>query len=175
MKRGIVIGTTADGAPWRAQLMTSLIRQQNRYPILEVQAWELQALQIGAGVFDRFVFLPQSTEVLDGRLFDLILEGTASVSLAQHPGPFGMYMGVYQSDVVRCLELPKIETKSEAIWWEDRWTQPYIDMAGGYVAFDDLPHSQVFEERFGRLNMVVQNQWLRRWKGSWMGMSSVAV
>ena len=35
-------------------------------------------------------------------------------------------------------------------------------------------HSDRFEEKFGRMNMRVENRWLRRWKGSWTGMSSVA-
>lgn len=170
--QGIVIGTTADGSRWVDALYATL---RTDYPVVKVRAWELDAILYGAGRFDEFVFLPQSTEIVDNDLWRVVFEEHAgrSVSLAQHPSTFGMYLGKYRSDILRCLEMPMIHNKRDAIHWEDRWMLPYLEMDPDIVDLDDLPHSNVFEQKFGRLNMVVENRWLRRYKGSWMGMSSV--
>ena len=171
MSQGIVIGTTVDGQRWVDQLYASI---RTDYPVVKVRAWELDCILYGAGRFEEFVFLPQSTEVLDNDLWRVVFDQYAgsSVSLAQHPDMFGMYLGKYRSEVVRCLELPMVRDKRDAIYWEDRWTVPYLEIDPNVVVLDDLPHSDVFEEKFGRMNMVVSGKYLRRWKGSWMGLSS---
>lgn len=173
MRQGIVVGTTADGKRWVDQLMATL---DTSYPVVQICAWELEAIAYGAGRFDEFVFLPQSTEILDNDLWRVVFEEHVgeSVSLAQHPSTFGMYLGKYRSEILRCMEMPAIHSKGDAIHWEDRWFLPYLAIEPDVVRFDDLPHSDRFEEKFGRMNMRVENRWLRRWKGSWTGMSSVA-
>lgn len=173
MRSGIVIGTTGDGQEWVDRLKTTL---RTDLPVVTVRAWELECIAYGAGRFDEFVFLPQSTEILDNDIWRVVFEEHAgrSVSLAQHPGPFGMYLGKYRSEILRCLEMPIITNKRDAIFWEDRWTVPYISMEPDFAVLGDLPHSNVFEFRNGRINMVVENAWIRRFKGSWDGLSSVA-
>jgi hypothetical protein len=164
--KGIVVGITADGDPWVDQLIATL---DTDYPVVTTCAWELAAITAAALTFDEFVFLPQSTEVLDNGLWEVLFEEQSgvSVSLSQFPGPFGMYLGKYRREVLRQITLPEVTSKSEAIYWEIRWAVPYITVEPDYMALDDLPHSEVFEERFGRTNMVCENRWLRRWKGSW--------
>jgi hypothetical protein len=78
-----------------------------------------------------------------------------------------MYLGKYRSDLLRNMSFPDITHKGDAVRFEGNWMEAYVAQEPDYVTLGNLPHSEVFVERFGRLNMVVENQWLRRWKGSW--------
>src|ERR1017187_2442192 len=112
MSQGIVIGTTADGQPWLDQLFASM---RTTYPIEIVCDWELNAIK--QCLFDEFIFLPQSTEVLDNTLFDLCFKTYAgrSVSLSQYCNHFGMYLGKYRSDLLRNMMFPEITGKGDAV------------------------------------------------------------
>lgn len=173
MTQGIVIGTTADGSRWVDQLYATL---RCECPVVKVCAWELDCIAYGAERFDEFVFLPQSTEIIDNDLWRLVFteHKGRSVSLAQHPTTFGMYLGKYRSAILRAIDIPAVHNKHDAIYWEDRWMLPYLELEPDVVTLGDLPHSNVFAEKFGRLNMVVESPWLRRYKGSWNGLASVA-
>jgi hypothetical protein len=171
---GIVIGACPDGSSWLDDLLAS-INTFGLEPIVVDKTWdfELHSITLGAERFREFAFLPYSTLVLDNSLWEIVFDkykGT-SVSLSQSPVPFGYYMGKYLSSVVKEVGCPRIRNKAEAIGNESQWTAKYVKATGPYMALGDLPHSEVFEEKNGRLNMVVENQWLRRYKSCWDGPS----
>lgn len=164
---GIVIGAARDRSGWLAGLLATV---DTDYPVVIDWTWEfeLHSIALGARSFQEFVFLPYSTEVLDNGLWGLVFDryqGTA-VSLSQTPGPFGMYMGKYLADDVGRLGCPTVPSKEAAVELEVDWCRGYAELHR-YVTLGDLPHSGIFVERHGRLNMVVENAWLRRFKGSW--------
>jgi hypothetical protein len=164
---GIVIGAQS-GGPWLKDLLRSLHGCGYPRSIVLTHEWELEAIKQGAELYEEFVFLPQSTIVTDNALWDIVFKdykGTG-VSLSNTPGPFGMYIGKYKSAIVKHIGCPYIPSKEEAIRQEILWCNRYAYQEY-YVPLADMPHSEVFEERHGRLNMVTENKWLRRYKGSW--------
>jgi hypothetical protein len=175
---GIVIGAAPDGSGWLDDLLNSL---RTTYPVVVDRTWdfELHSIELGAKRFEEFVFLPYSTVILDNGLWPLVFEAYKgeSVSLCQYPGPFGMYLGKYLAPLVQQVGCPVVPDKLKAVNMELEWGWGYAaatkDESGemGYVALGDLPHSATFVPKHGRTNMMVQNRWLRRYKGSWDGES----
>jgi hypothetical protein len=164
MSQGIVIGATVDGGEWLRQLLDSI---HTKYSIEVVCDWEMNAIK--QCIFDEFVFLPQSTEVLDNDLFNLCFKEYAgrSVSLSQYCSHFGMYLGKYRSELLRNMTFPEVNSKGDAVRAEGNWMEAYVEQEPNYVKLGNLPHTEVFVEKFGRLNMVTESQWLRRYKGNW--------
>jgi len=52
---------------------------------------------------------------------------------------------------------------------EIMWTRDYADKAGSVpVLFPDLTDADGhMGEKFGRMNLVLENQYFRKWKGTW--------
>lgn len=164
---GIVIGATPDGSGWLDGLLATV---ETDYPVRVCETWdfELSAIAAGARWATEFVLLPYSSEVKDNALWDIVfkqLEGV-SVSLSQTPMAFGMYLGKYRADQVERVGCPKVTDKVQAVVQEGLWTVRYA-AAGPYRALGDLADTERFVEREGRTNMVVENQWLRRFKSCW--------
>lgn len=174
MQQAIVIGATPDGLPWVSDLMASL--KGCRWPIEVHETWdfELSTIAWAGQRYDEFVFLPQTTEVLDQRLFELcfLTHRGRSVNLGTaQEMQFRMYLGKYRADALNQIAIPRVTSKREAVHWEVVWCKGYawaeatrdrLVSVGG-----PLEHSDVFEQRHGRLNMVVENEFLRRLKGTW--------
>lgn len=137
--------------------------------VISSQHFELSVIWQAAHKYEQFIFVPDSTEFLDaGNLVDECFKDDLSVSLSQSPCPFGMYLGKYRADRVKELGIWPVQSKLDAVAFETRWTSEYVrDIE--YRTLGDLPHSSTFVERNGRLNMVCENRWLRRYKGSWDG------
>lgn len=167
-----MIGAFPGDPAWLDDLMATI---DTSYPVMvdKTRDFELHSIARGAQEFDEFIFLPHSTQVLDNSLWSLAFEKYAgtSVSLSQSPVPFGYYLGKYLAKDVEKVGCPAVHNKAEAIGYESAWTATYREATGPYVALGDLPHTDVFVERHGRRNMVVESQWLRRYKSCWDGPS----
>lgn len=168
---GIVICATPGERGWLLDLQRSI--KTDDYPVLAYHTWdfELSAIEFGAEMFEEFVLLPQSTIVLDNSLWHTVFETFEglSVSLSQTPNPFGMYLGKYRSEIVKQVGVPEVRDKVEAVIQEEAWTKKYISADPEFIVLGDMPDTQVFEERYGRRNMIVESKYLRRYKGCWNG------
>jgi len=170
----VVIGATGAGSPWLPDLLASL--DGCRWPVAVhyTRDWELATFAWAAERYDEFVFLPQSTVVLDQRVFDRCFEDYegygVNLATAQRR-PFAMYLGKYRSEVVRAQGVPVVADKADAVLHESQWCMEYArrEEANGKLVTVGGPmeHTEVFEERHGRLNMVVQNEYLQRLKSCW--------
>lgn len=166
-KQGIVVGATPGRTPWLVDMLASL--DTGHYPVLVINTWdfEIAVFQEAVEHFDEFVFLPMTCIVKDNSLWYHMFEGERqSISLSNTPCPFGMFFGKYLSEDVREIGFPPCANKFEAILQERAWTEKYAALRP-YKAFADLPDSWRFENKYGRKNMVVENQWMKKWKGSW--------
>lgn len=167
----IVIGTSKGRDCWRKDCLASLVRDIGKVQIhvFYSDAFELSVIYRAAKLFDSFIFVPDSTIFLDTKtLLDKCFDEYAglSVSLSQFPNAFGMYLGKYMSAEVLSLQQPSVVTKLDAVRYESEWCKQYAALHA-YKELGNLPHSNVFEQRHGRLNMVCENEYLRRYKGSW--------
>lgn len=170
MRVAVTVGAVSEDSPWLADCLASL--EGCRWPVVAhiTRDWELATIGWAAERYDEFVFLPESTVVLDQSILDECFERWAgrSVNLGTAQGlAFRMYLGKYRGEVVRALTVPVVRGKEEAIMYEVTWCVAYAH-ADEYVSLGGpLEHTDVREERHGRTNMVVENEWLRKWKGTW--------
>ncbi len=92
-----------------------------------------------------------------------------SVSICQHPAVGGMYLMKYRREVLKQMPIPEVKTKSMAVFWEVVFNTFYagLDEGNVVVLFPEMAHSDVFIEKYGRMNMVMGNEYIEKWKGDW--------
>lgn len=174
MKQGIVIGTGTGREEWLNDFMKSV--EGCKYPIkvYKTDNFELDCIDKAMWLtdWDEFLFLADSTVIQDLKFFDLVFKGTEgkSVSVCQEPCLGGMYMMKYRREILKQMPIPKVNTKKMAVYWEIVFNEFYCGLEGIdniKVLFPELTHSDTIIERHGRENMVMANQYIRRYKGSW--------
>jgi hypothetical protein len=163
----IIIGTTPN-SPWLRDCLDS-IGSYDTYPIqiIEDETWELGKFKqvLADDRILEFFFLPDSTVVLNPEIFDLAFNCEHSYALSEG---FKMYMGKYQRSVLTQMELPTPTSKEDAVRLEYSLNQEYLKLDPHTVVCPEpLEDSSVFIERNGRTNMVLENQWIRKYKGTW--------
>lgn len=193
MKQGIIIPTHVSRLRWLDQCLKSI---QTTYPVYVVFQGEepdpevcqlirekgflpchqeLNGYDPGGIVYamhhtelDEFFILHDSCIVKDNKLFDKVFhKDHKSIALSLTPCPFGMFLGKYQRSVCEMMEIPVAHNKYHAVELEESWNREYSAKAQWELLFDDFHDQQVFEEKFGRTNMVLENKYLKKWKGSW--------
>lgn len=165
-----VVATTPGREKWLAQCITSLFARdvlvvslEHGYELGKIQ-WVYEHTDI-----ERFLFLQDSVEVLSDGFWARLNEFDGSVALLSDPDKYGSYMGVYERSILQYCDWPDVSGKADSIAHEIMWTRDYCARAGDIpVMFPELRDAAGFEtERFGRNNLVLENQYFRKWKGTW--------
>jgi hypothetical protein len=164
----IIIGTTPGRENWLAQCLTSInkpvmVLSDFTYELGKIK-WIIENTKI-----EKFMFLQDSVVVKDHKLFEL-LEEDGSIALSSDPVPYGMYLGVYERKVLNKIDIPIPKNKKEAIDYEISWTQAYCSAAKRVrIAFDNLSDRSATRKEvvFGRENLVLENDYLIKYKGNW--------
>lgn len=161
MTKGIVIGASEATRPFYNDLMATIKTDYPVYTCWEELgrpkgSYEIGAIEAGSKLFDEFIYLHDTTIIKDNALFDKMFAIEGNVALTNQ---WYHYMG----KIATLPPFPKVTNKEEAIHWEIRWfTHPYT------VFEDELPyHSGVFEEKYGRKNMVLENNYIKKYKARW--------
>lgn len=163
-----VIGTSPDRAKWACDALGATVGDA---VLVSVPGFELGKIRwiIENTNIERFLFIQDSvllSEAFYGRLS--AFEG--SVALLSDPRPFGCYLGVYEREILERMEFPEIHTKREAVEAEIWWTEAYVREAGGVpVLFPELSdrNAKRHEMRHGRENLVLENEFMTKFKGTW--------
>lgn len=162
ISKGIVITTSLVTNKYLPDILNSI--KDTEYPIYihtntdENNKWELGGIQAGKDNFIEFVHIMDTCLVKDISLFDELFKIEGNVFLTN--GGYH-YIGKFLSDTLP--EIPQIKTKEEAIYWELRW------LPKPHKYFEpDLPvHTDVFEEKFGQNRMLLENKYIKKWKGTY--------
>lgn len=119
--------------------------------------------------FDRWLFLQDSVVIKDTSFIDMIFSYPKSVAISNCPVPFGMYLGVYSRETLNKVGVPKARTKEDAIMWEVEWSNKYCSVEDVPVMFDDFTdgNAKGIKDMFGRPNLVLENDYLIKYKGTW--------
>ena len=165
----IVIGTTPGREEWLQQCLASI-----QHPVLVLSDFTFELGKI-KWVFEntkiqRFMFLQDSVVIKNQSLFDLLYKDKGSIALTNDPGMYGMYLGVYERNILEKIEIPLPKNKSESIAYELSWTESYCKAARNVrLAFTDFSDSRSKEKTvlFGRENLVLENDFLIKYKGNW--------
>lgn len=176
MKKGIVITTSFHTREWLPECVRT---SKGKYPVLIVSnsdlgidmtnyeadmvvndwnGFELGGILQGKEHFDEFIHLMDTTIIKDVSLFDKLFDIDGHVFLTK--GGYH-YMGKFVSKDLP--EIPKISTKEEAINQELYWLG---DKPRTYFTPDLPAHTGVFEEKHGRTNMVLENDYLIKYKAT---------
>jgi len=166
----VMIATTPGREQWLAQCLASLkghpavvLSDPNTYELGKIK-WMLDNTTV-----DRFLFLHDSVVVKDVKFFDLVFSYPKSVAISPDPNKFGMYMGVFHRDTLNKVGVPGVKTKEDAIYHEIHWCNKYCSAEDVPVLFSDFTDytAKKTEMVFGRKNLVLENDYLIKYKGTW--------
>lgn len=139
--------------------------------VVSVPGFELAKLKwvLENTTLTRFLFLQDSVTVSEA-LYVRLSDFTGSVAFLSDPVPFGCYLGVYEREILEKVGIPNICSKREAVEAEIWWTKAYCEAAGDVpVLFPDLSdrNAKRHSIRHGRENLVIENECLTKYKGTW--------
>lgn len=163
----IVIGTTPDRVDWLTDCARSIGRP---FIVVSNYGYELGKIRwvVENTTIERFLFLQDSVVIKSDKFWDLLEGYSGSVSINQDPTYYGSYLGVYERSVLQRMDLPIMESKRDAVTHEVDWARRYIQVHGPVpVMFPDLRDGENFEVYQGRMNMVIENDYLKKYKGTW--------
>lgn len=104
--------------------------------------------------------------IKDYKWIDEAFNHEGSVAIGWYPG--FMYLGKYKRDILEKIDIPRVKNKLESIQYEQEWTQRYFGADPNTKRmFTDLTDTNVFEERNGRINMVLECDGFIKYKGTW--------
>jgi hypothetical protein len=165
----IVIGSSPGREQWLAGCTASISREHIAIVSFGFELAKISWVMANTNA-ERFLFLQDSWVVKDDRFWDLLESTTGSVAITADPYFFGCYAGVYERWVIEQIGVPIISDKRDAIRNEIDWHKSYVEVAGNpQVLFPELTdaNSTRQEERHGRTNLVLENDYLVKYKGTW--------
>jgi|SRR3990167_2183469 len=174
MKQGILIVTHPDNTCFFDNLILS-IAGYDKYPVRVHRndktndTFELGALKscLKETDWDEILLLQDSCEIKDARLFDEVFEKNAGKSVAIGY-KFLHYLGKYRREILEKMEIPDTPNKEASIFFESKFNNDYMALETELVTISNsLHHSSLFEQKCGRLNMKLENEFLIKWKGTW--------
>jgi hypothetical protein len=165
----VFVGTVPGRENWLTQCLASL--GNKTATVVYGQSWELGAIDwiYRNTNLDRWLFIHDSMVIKNHKFFDLLEEYPNSVALSSCPVNFGMYVGVFSRRTLSIVGMPKVRNKAEAIHHEIHWCNKYCkaeDVPTMFSDFNDNNNNGVVN-RFGRANLVLENEYLIKYKGSW--------
>ena len=142
----------------------------NKYPIIVSNQYEYEVGKIRWVVentnIDEFVLLQDSCVVKDAGIFDLCFDKNGTVTFDPK---FRSYMGKWLRHTLKKTGIPLAKNKHDAVILEEDWAHR-IYLANETVKsslFDTFSLSNAYEDRHGRKNMVLENRYIKKWKGTW--------
>ncbi len=120
--------------------------------------------------WDRFWFLQDSVVIKDPKFLQDGWDLQTSVALSNCPVQFGMYMGIYSRKTLDRLTIPRVSTKEDSIRYEVEWHNEYRNYEAFPTMFPQFSdhNAKGTEERHGRINLVLENDYLIKYKGTWV-------
>lgn len=169
--QGIVVGTAPGREAWLKDCLESL--KGSKYPVVWTEEYSYELGKIRWAYehtnFDDILFIQDSCVIHDLKLLDMVFGYEGSVSITNHPTLFGCYLGKYRREVLTRSKIPVVLTKAESVRQETSWTVKYAALDSTINLFDDfdVPEKHFFEQRHGRNNLVLRNEYLTKYKGTW--------
>ncbi len=171
----IVISTGMGRAGWLGDCLESILRE--RVTVCRPRTGgELGAIRMiyESTHWPRWLMLQDSTVVVDQELFNIVDRINGPLLVAPRPS---MYLAVYERQVLHAVGIPDVPAGADrelAISHETEWMDAYVAAAQDqgfevpvlFPLFGDQFASRT-EQRHGRLNLVLENEYLRKYKGTW--------
>lgn len=115
---------------------------------------------------DEDIFLLQdSCEIKDQKLFEICEAHQGGIAL--NPS-FQMYLGKYDRRILAGLEIPTPQSKAQAVHFELAFNNEYIKRDPNFTVFHQPLHdNHVYEDKFGCRNMILENDYIKKYKRCW--------
>ena len=183
MKQIIFVTTTPERVEVITNFLHSMREYSGKYSLFIQSGYEYNQFEFARDhQFDEILTLNDSIEIKDYSLFDLIFETYKgkSVSFTGHPY-FLMDMGKFKREPYLQAAYEGSETYIGRGTHEYLFGTKYCECAKEepVVLFPDLleperkvnvtNHWVTYETKFGRKNMILENQYIKKYKGHWTG------
>lgn len=137
--------------------------------MVQVNNWngfEMGGILRGTEHFDEFIHLMDTCVITNPEAIERMFEHKGSMYFCRG---FFSYLGKYISDIAIKTGIPKVEDKEAAIFHEHAWHRKYLANDPNAKQFDPaLPvTTEIFEEKNGRNNMVIDNGFIKKWKATY--------
>jgi len=115
---------------------------------------------------DEDIFLLQdSCEIKNNDLFKIAEAHNGGMALNPI---FQMYLGKYDRKVLQGMEISIPNSKAQSVHLEDTFNREYIKRDKNFTVFHQpLTDTEVFEDKFGYTNMILENDYIKKYKRCW--------
>lgn len=156
------------GSPWLQDCLESI--KNSNYPIYvamnskQFNNYETAGLILGQKLGEDFILIHDSCIIKDLGLFDMCNDHIGAVSFGRN---FFMLMGKYNWASLKQLDIPVVNNKQEAVDVEHKFGSLYCNHSQAMVLFPDFTDTNIFEDKYGKKRMVLENQYIKKWKNCW--------
>jgi hypothetical protein len=165
----ILIATTPGREIWLRDCVSSF--NGIRTTIISDFGWEIDKIKWAYDNtnWEKFWFIHDSCVILNTDFLYSAWKLKGSVAVTDHPVPFGHYLGIYSRKTLKKLGFPEVRNKHDAIKYECDWHIEYKKIENFPVLFNNFNDEYgAVEFRNNRLNVVLENRHLKKYKGSWL-------
>jgi hypothetical protein len=168
MSKAIVICTTPKTTDWLNNLLTSF-KGYDKFPIVILSDYSYELGKINyihkTTCITDFFLLQDSIEIKDPSIFE---KGFAYSGSIAWDSSFKSYLGKYRREILDKCNIPTPKTKMDSVVFEETFNWEYISKEPkGWFLHDDFSKRDVFEDKFGRTNMVIEDEYLKKYKHIW--------
>lgn len=166
MKQAILILHHNGSRGWLEDCLDSIVTD---YPIVisNHSGWCMTGIQkvFETTDYDELCILNETMICKDNSVWDIIFKENEGKSVMLGQG-YLMFFGKYLRKHI--LPFPEVKTKrDDVLLGEDEWSKGYGRLPIEHVQLQPLYDTNVFEEKNGRNNMVLENDFFKKYKGSW--------
>lgn len=171
MHQAIVIGSTTQTKDWLENCLNSF-GKYSTYPIIVVvnDDFELGKIKwvMDNTNLDEFFLLHDTVEIKNTSMFDIAFQTPGSFALANQPVYMGMFLGKYRREILSQMQITPTITKRQAVLAEIEFNNRYAQLEPSQHSIAQPLHdTDIFEDKFGRKNMILENPWIKKYKGCW--------
>lgn len=176
MNKAIVVGSYV-GSPWLQECVSALPKD---IPVIAVCEPYYECGKIGwihrNTNIDEFLFLTDTTIVKQhGWIYDVMNAENQSFSFWKEGGIMGSFLGKYRRVILDKLGgVPITRNKMEAVFQEHSFGHRYSLLDDIHVLWPEQLSGQRYEEKHGRMNAIIQNEHVIKYKGAWDSASAIA-
>jgi hypothetical protein len=177
MKQVIYVATTPGRVEFITNFLQSMKNYDGKYPLFIESSYEYGWFDFAKEhEWDELLFLHDSCEIKDYDLFDNVFETYKGKSVSFTGVPyFLMGLGKFLREPYLKASFP---TKNAYMDYKDKeftFGNDYVKYAGEepYVLFHNFMENEekdkgrVMERKFGRRNVILENQYIKKYKGHW--------
>lgn len=168
--KGVVI-LTYTGSPFKQLAEQSIkVLEKEHIPYIiaennkENSEYEMLAIKEGMKHFKKeFIVLQDSCLLKSADIIKQMFSIDGSVFLSEA----GLnYFNKYEIKTLNMMELPEVRTKRQAVDNEFAFNGKYRELDKPLI-IPLVRDTNIFEEAFGRKNMINENQYFKKYKGTW--------